>query len=105
MTLTRMQEIEFSAHEKFGEQAPSEDKLIEFYTHTLPRADGGIFTVPVCIALASLAISGWNAAANEYRVYKAGKNKPPKCPEPGCGRDAVGLNPDGKFYCANRHTW
>ncbi|HJP98878.1 MAG TPA: hypothetical protein VJ862_09980 [Rhodanobacteraceae bacterium] len=101
-TMTPLQEIESGLHERFADSRPSKKEAGEFLLKQYPQMDGGI---SIAIALASLALQGWQVYIDrQERVARAKASaRGNACPQ--CGKPPERTTIDGKSVCENGHTW
>lgn len=103
MVLTPLEEMEAAVHQQFGDRFPTKEEAGEFLLKRYPKMDGGI---AIAIALAALALQGWQVyrAEKDRRSQLQSSGAPPKrCPA--CGLPETKKNTEGKSVCENDHAW
>lgn len=103
MALTSLERLEDAAHRQFPDRRPTKDALSQFIQRQIPRMD-----ISVAIALAALALQGWQAYTEWRKKPVRRGNRDPfasrmLCPE--CERPAITITKDGKCKCAKNHVW
>lgn len=101
-TMTPLQDIEATLHERFADSRPSKQEAGEFLLKQYPQMDGGI---TIAIAIAGLALQGWQVYRSEQgrRLQANSSINRNACPR--CGEPAERTTLDEKSVCKNGHTW
>ncbi len=102
MPATPLQEMEAKLHEQFGDSPPTKEEVGAYLLKQYPRMDGGL---AIAIALAALALQGWQVYRSERdrKLQSKGAGGSNSCPQ--CGSPEVSKNAGGKSVCKNNHTW
>lgn len=102
MSMTPLQEVEARLHEHYGDAPPTKEEAGKFLLKQFPRMDGGI---AIAIALAALALQGWQVYRSERDRYKQNKASGGGSNCPQCGSPALSRNAAGQSVCVNSHAW